>query len=159
MSDLKASGSEKPQDPLAEMLDAAWEDVAGMLMEDEKRWRSAVNSPIAKSSDTARDAVGRNVQEEVMALLVHSALEFQIRMQFAQTKKSIHPQVLQAILQSTIGFAAALSREAKLTCGALVCDWTGGAAEAGPNGICPKCGATCRAAVEKQLVGADGKVL
>lgn len=156
---MTAPDTSKPQDPLAEMLDAAWEDVSAMLMADEQRWRAAVESPIAKSSETAKTAVGRNIQEEVMALLVHAGLEFQIRMQFAQAKKSIHPQVLQAILQSTIGFASALAREAKLTCGALVCDWTGGAAEAGPNGICPKCGSTCRASVEKQLVGADGKVL
>jgi hypothetical protein len=162
MSDLPASEASvpsKPQDPLAEMLEAAWIDVGKSITDDAERWRAAIESPIAKSSAPAKDAVARNVQEEVLALLVRSCMEFQIRSQFAQKNKSIHPQVLQAVLQSTIGFAAALSRGAKVTCGSVSCDWSGGADEAGPNGICPKCGSTCRASVEKQLVGADGKVL
>lgn len=159
MTDSPAKLTDLPDqtpDPVPQMLEGAWDSVSEMLMEDEARWKASADSPVAKSSTAASAANGRQIHRETVGLLVHAAMEFSVRAAFAQKLGVIHPSQLQAIMQSTSGFATALVNDVKLSCTALDCDWKGKTADAGPTAKCAKCGSRAVPMQGLVLAGANG---
>lgn len=131
------------KDPVPEMMKAAWDSVSEMLMEDELRWKASAESPVAKSSDAAAAANGRQIARETLGLLVHAAMEYGIRAAFAQKLGAIQGPQLHALMQAVSGFSMALVNNVDLTCTGAECTWKGKPADAGPMAECPVCSSRC----------------
>ncbi len=146
-------------DPLIEMMCAAWVSVREQTEEDAGRWGASLSSPAAGSSEVARAAVWRTVNEEALSLLVRSLLETQFRLQMAQKSKTASARELQGMVETIAGFVSAVVSDAEAVCVSDTCAWRGTAADMGPSAACVKCGGAARPLQKLALVNGRGEAL